>query len=41
MDPLLNMTVVTSDVGIPRALFGDHLEIWDLKVGQVKDFFDF
>ena len=41
MDPLLNMTVVTSDVGIPRALFGDHLEIWDLKVGEVKDFFDF
>lgn len=41
LDPLLNMTVVTSDVGIPRALFGDYLEIWDLKVGEVKDFFDF
>jgi hypothetical protein len=41
LDPLLNMTVVTSDVGIPRALFGDYLEIWDLKVGEAKDFFDF
>ena len=41
MDPIANMTVVTSDAGISQALFGDFLEIWDVKVGDVKDYFDF
>ncbi|MEO6012385.1 MAG: YbjN domain-containing protein, partial [Devosia sp.] len=40
LDPSIDLSLTTFD-GIPTAVFEQNVKLWDKKVGQVKDFFDF
>ncbi len=39
-DPTLDFSLTTFD-GIPMTVFEQNLKLWDLKIGDLKDFFDF
>jgi hypothetical protein len=39
-DPTLDFALSTFD-GIPMSVFEDSMKLWDRKIGDVKDFFDF
>jgi len=39
-DPTLDYSVTTSD-GIPAEAFAQNLKLWDRKIGDFKDFFNF
>ncbi|MBI4922535.1 MAG: YbjN domain-containing protein [Devosia nanyangense] len=39
-DPTLDFALSTFD-GIPMSVFEENMKLWDRKIGDVKDFFDF
>lgn len=39
-DPTLDFALSTFD-GIPMSVFKENLKLWDRKIGDLKDFFDF